>query len=80
MEKTKINRLTKYERARVIGSRATQLSGGAKPMVDTTGLHDVVKIAEKELIENKMPLIIRRKYPDGSYEDVKVSDMIVTDT
>lgn len=46
-------------------------------MVDTTGLNDVVKIAEKELRENKIPLIIRRPHTDGTYEDVKVSNMII---
>lgn len=72
-----MEKLTKYERARVIGLRATQLSKGAIPMVDTTGLNDVVKIAEKELRENKIPLIIRRPHTDGTYEDVKVSNMII---
>jgi len=80
IESQKIYRLTKYERAKVIGNRATQLSRGAKPMIDTTGLHDVMKIAEQELIQNKMPFIIRRPLPDGTYVDIRVSDMIVTDT
>ncbi len=69
--------LTKYERARVLGARALQLSNGAKPMVKVDGLTDVMDFAKKELIEYKMPLIVRRKYPDGSYIDIKVSDMIV---
>ncbi len=72
-----VYRLTKYERARVLGLRATQLSKGAPPMVDTTGLHDVLRIAEKELRENKLPLIIRRPNADGTHVDVKVSEMII---
>lgn len=74
-----IHTLTKFEKANIIGIRATQLSKGAKPMIDTTGLSDVIKIAEKELLNNKMPLIIRRPFPDGSYIDIKVSEMIVDD-
>lgn len=69
--------LTKYERARVLGARALQLSNGAKPMVSTSGLTDVLEIAKKELNEYKLPHIIRRKFPDGSYVDIKVSDMII---
>ncbi len=66
--------LNKYEKARVIGTRALQLSNGAKPMVNTDGLKDVFEIAEKELYSYKMPIIINRK--DGG-PDIKVSDMIV---
>jgi len=69
--------ITKYERARVLGTRALQLSNGAPPMVKVDGLTDVMKIAEKELREYKMPIIVRRKYPDGSYIDIRVTDMIV---
>ena len=46
-------------------------------MVKVDGITDVMDIAKKELREYKLPFIIRRKYPDGSYIDVKVSDMIV---
>jgi len=68
--------LTKYEKARVLGTRALQLSNGATPMVKVDGLTDVMDIAKKELMEYKMPVIIRRKYPDGSYIDIRVSNMI----
>jgi DNA-directed RNA polymerase I, II, and III subunit RPABC2 len=66
-----IPRLTKYERARVLGTRAQQLSNGAKPMVDIGNLTDVMDIAKKELREHKLPFIIRR--PDT---DVKVCDTV----
>jgi DNA-directed RNA polymerase I, II, and III subunit RPABC2 len=69
--------LNKYERARVLGTRALQLSNGAQPMVKIDGITDVMDIAKKELMEYKMPLIIRRKFPDGSNIDIKVSEMII---
>lgn len=69
--------MTKYEKSRLLGIRALQLSEGAPPMVNVEGLRDVMDIAKKELMECKMPLIVRRKYPDGSYTDIKASDMIV---
>ena len=41
--------------------------------------YDPISIAEKELIENKIPFIIRRYLPDGSYEDWKVNELIRLD-
>ena len=40
---------------------------------------DPIQIAEKELLQNKIPFIIRRYLPDGSFEDWKVSDLIRLD-
>lgn len=57
--------LTKYERARLIGTRAMQLAEGAQPTVDVTGLRDPLKIAEKELILGRIPLSIIRVLPSG---------------
>ena len=78
MSKSEPYTLTKYERARIIGTRALQLSNGAEPMVKIDGITDVMDIAKKELMLYKLPFIIRRKFPDGSYIDIKVSDMIVS--
>ncbi len=69
--------LTKYERARIIGVRAIQLSNGAIPMINIDNIHNVSEIAEKELVEYKIPIIIRRKMPDSSYVDIRVCDMII---
>jgi DNA-directed RNA polymerase I, II, and III subunit RPABC2 len=69
--------LTKYERARIIGIRAIQLSNGAIPMINVTNINNVSEIAEQELIEYKIPLIIRRKMPDGTNIDIRVCDMIL---
>lgn len=69
--------LTKYERARVLGTRALQISMNAPVMVDLDGETDPLKIAEKELRERKIPIIIRRYLPDGSHEDWSVDELIV---
>jgi DNA-directed RNA polymerases I, II, and III subunit RPABC2 len=61
--------LTKYERARILGTRALQISMGAPPMVNVTGESDPLMIAQKELMEKKIPITIRRYLPDGSFED-----------
>jgi len=62
--------LTKYERARVLGTRALQLIMNAISTVDITNMTDPLKIAEKELLDDKIPIIIRRRLPDGNYVDL----------
>jgi DNA-directed RNA polymerases I, II, and III subunit RPABC2 len=69
--------LTKYERARVLGTRALQISMNAPVMVDLDGETDPLKVAEKELRERKIPIIIRRYLPDGSHEDWSVDELII---
>lgn len=69
--------LTKYERARVLGTRALQLSLNAPPMVELEGETDPLVIAGKELRERKIPLIIRRFLPDGSFEDWALDELII---
>jgi DNA-directed RNA polymerases I, II, and III subunit RPABC2 len=69
--------MTKYERARVLGTRALQISMNAPIMVDNDGETDPLKIAMKELRERKIPMIIRRFLPDGSFEDWNIDELII---
>lgn len=68
--------LTKYERARILGTRALQISMNAPVLVPLDGETDALQIAIKELSQRKIPLIIRRYLPDGSFEDWSVSELI----
>ena len=69
--------LTKYEKARVLGTRALQISQGAPVHPDVEGdLKDPLLIAEVELRKKLTPLIIRRYLPDGTYEDVAVRNLL----
>ncbi|GAB2271655.1 hypothetical protein Dimus_006485 [Dionaea muscipula] len=72
--------MTKYERARILGTRALQISMNAPVMVELEGETDPLEIAMKELREKKIPFTIRRYLPDGSYEDWAVDDLIVEDS
>ena len=68
--------LTKYEKARVLGARALQISKNAPVMVNLDpGEWDPLKIAEKELLAKKIPFIIRRYLPNNTYEDWKVNEL-----
>ena len=67
--------LTKFEKIRVLGARATQISTGAPSTVDITGLKTAMEIALKEFKEKKLPIIIQRKYPNGSIVEISVCDV-----
>lgn len=71
--------LTKYERARVLGTRALQIAMCAPVMVELEGETDPLQIAMKELKQRKIPIIIRRYMPDQSYEDWGIDELIIVD-
>ncbi|KAG9513750.1 RNA polymerase Rpb6, partial [Aureobasidium melanogenum] len=68
--------MTKYERARVLGTRALQISMNAPVLVDVEGETDPLQIAIKELREKKIPLVVRRYLPDGWYEDWTCEELL----
>ncbi|KAI4751524.1 RNA polymerase Rpb6 [Aureobasidium sp. EXF-12344] len=68
--------MTKYERARVLGTRALQISINAPVLVDVEGETDPLQIAIKELREKKIPLVVRRYLPDGWYEDWTCEELL----
>ena len=71
--------MTKYERARILGTRALQISMNAPVMVELEGETDPLQIALKELRHRKIPITVRRFLPDGSYEDWNVDELIIPD-
>jgi DNA-directed RNA polymerase subunit K/omega len=69
-------KITKYERALLIGKRAKQIEEGANPNVKYISGQSVISIAEEELRQRKIPLIIKR--PIGNkFEYWKPADMEV---
>ena len=74
--------LTKYEKARIIGARALQISKNSPILISTEerdGETDPIAIAEKELRAGKIPFIIRRYLPNGCYEDWPVKELKLSD-
>ncbi len=64
-------RLTRFEKARVVGARALQISMGAPILVDVPeGYSSPIDIALKELEAGILPITIRRTLPDGTYQDI----------
>ncbi len=69
------NILTKHEMAKIIGLRASQLSNDAPPLTDIDGITDCLEIAKKEFYEKKLPFIVRRHLPNGTYEDWPLKEL-----
>jgi DNA-directed RNA polymerases I, II, and III subunit RPABC2 len=69
--------LTKYEKARILGARALQLSMGAPILVDLEGETDSLEIAFKELRKRVIPIVIRRYLPCGKYEDWELNELVI---
>ena len=68
--------LTKYEKAKILGLRATQIEQNYRPLVNTT-LTDPLLIAEEELKYGKIPFIIKRNLPNNEYELVQINELII---
>tara|TARA_B100001093_G_scaffold505585_1_gene563165 strand:- start:1813 stop:2493 length:681 start_codon:yes stop_codon:yes gene_type:complete len=70
--------LSKFEKTRVLGLRSKQINEGAKPFVEINqDNYDGYIIASKELVEKKIPFIIRRPLPNGASEYWRLSDLEV---
>ena len=67
--------LFKYERVRLIGDRAKQLALGAKPLIKNIEHLPPKKIAELELENNIIPLIIERPLPNGKKERWLINEL-----
>ena len=65
--------LTRFEKARIMGARALQLSLGAPIFIEspknaTTSL----EIAMEELKQRVIPIIIKRTLPNGDYQNIPI--------
>ncbi len=68
------DRLTRFERARIVGARALQLSMGAPVLLMMENLESKspLAIAELELQAKVLPLSIRREYPNRTYQIISL--------
>ncbi|MDH5783167.1 MAG: DNA-directed RNA polymerase subunit K [Candidatus Bathyarchaeota archaeon] len=64
-------KLTRFEKARIVGARALQISMGAPILVvPSQHLSNPIDIALKELESVILPMTIRRTLPDETYQDI----------
>jgi DNA-directed RNA polymerase subunit K/omega len=72
--------LTRYEKARIVGARALQISFGAPILVEKPkDMIDPIKIAQLELKSGILPLTIRREHPTdkSKYQDIPINKLIL---
>ena len=68
-----LERLTRFERARLISARALQLSLGAPPLLKVEKTDSMIEIAEKEFEGRVLPLAVNRRYPDGTVKRIELN-------
>ena len=82
-EKTDVNHrtypfLTNFERTKIIGLRANQISRGSVPFISVPKhITDVRDIARLELEQKRLPYIVKRPLPDGTFEYWRLSDLMI---
>lgn len=70
--------LTNYERTKCISFRASQIANGAKPYIlIPPGVTDSYEIAKMELEQKRLPYIIKRPIPDGTFEVWRLADLLM---
>ena len=69
---------TQFERTKILGFRTNQLSQGARPFIAVPAhVTDLKEIAKMELEARRLPFIIKRPMPDGSFEKWRLSDLLI---
>jgi len=64
-------KLTRFEKARIVGARALQISMGAPILAEVAeGYSSPIDIALTELEAGILPMTIRRTLPDGTHQDI----------
>ena len=70
-------KLTRFERARIVGARALQVSLGAPILVQLDiDVSDAIDIAIVELNERVLPMTVRRSLPEGTFQDIPLIDLL----
>ena len=65
--------LTRFERARIMGARALQLSLGAPVFIEIPkNATSSLEIAMEELEQRVIPIVIRRTLPNGDYQHLPI--------
>ena len=65
--------LTRFEKARIMGARALQLSQGAPPFIPIPKTARIsLDIAMEELDLRVIPITIRRVLPNGDYQNIPI--------
>lgn len=70
--------LTQYEKTRILGFRTNQLAQGARPLIAVPEyMKSTLEIARMELEQRRLPFIVKRPMPDGTFEYWRLSDLLI---
>jgi len=70
--------LTLFEKTKIIGFRANQIAQGARALIHVPAhVTDVIEIAKLELEQKRLPYILKRPMPDGTFEYIRLLDLLV---
>lgn len=70
--------LTNFEKTKIIGLRANQLSKGSAAFVAVPKhITDVRDIARLELEQKRLPFIVKRPLPNGQFEYWRLTDLLI---
>ena len=65
--------LTRFEKARIMGARALQLSFGAPSFIKIPkNASTSLEIAMEELNQRLLPIVIKRSLPNGDYQNISI--------
>ena len=65
--------LTRFEKARIMGARALQLSQGAPPFINIpASARTSLDISMEELEQRVIPITIKRLLPNGDYQNIPI--------
>jgi DNA-directed RNA polymerases I, II, and III subunit RPABC2 len=66
-------KLTRFEKARIVGARSLQIAMGAPPFIAIEGKYGgAIDVATRELEEDALPISIRRSLPNGMTQDIPI--------
>lgn len=72
-------KITRFEKARIVGARSLQISMGAPVLIDVDdSLSSPIDIALREFDIGILPITIRRTLPDGTFQDIPLKWLILS--
>ena len=70
--------MTRFEKAKILGVRSEMLANGAPALINVPkGITSTYEIATMEYQQKKIPLIIKRKLPNNTFEYWKIDDLVL---
>ncbi len=71
-----MDKLTRFERTRLISARALQLSLGAPPLVKPSEDSTAYLLAKEEFAKGVLPMVVIRRMPDGSVKKIEANQAV----